>query len=130
LPLVPVPRIASSIIHATSEADVQTTGYTYVPLDHGPVHVLSQAEVLKPNVLAILSSKCKSLTDAAEPVVASPVSNGLERLAKISDDEVFSHVGRAKGAVVFITGLTSSFLARNMHVNRQQAVRSLVRRLA
>jgi hypothetical protein len=104
VPMVSVPRIALAIVDAAANTDLLSNGSTYFPLDHGSIHVFSHTEVLSPDVYSLLSSKCLSLSEnAATP--ASQEESGPAPTIQVKDQDLLRHLERAKGAVVFISGM-------------------------
>jgi len=63
VPLIPVNRIAATIIYAATHPDLETTGSVFALIDDGPVLYLGN-EIIKGGIYDILSTRAAKLTTA------------------------------------------------------------------
>jgi hypothetical protein len=98
LPMVPVIRIASTIISAATDADLRTSGASYILLDDGPTQMFTQEDVYSPPFYKELAERC----NAPKPdwALSSVGATSLH----YEPEETDKHLGRVKYSVAVIVG--------------------------
>jgi hypothetical protein len=105
IPLTPLNRIASTIVSAAAEIDLEMAGTGYLLLDDGPVQSISQEELSSRDIYSTLDSKCRDLTTGgSNESLPAPIVLNASAPATSGEGQQTGVYERVHGAVVLIVG--------------------------